>query len=46
MDRISIGFAILIIAGVVLDMMFNQGAVSLFLTRKFMDLIKLVAFWR
>lgn len=46
MDRISIGFAVMTAAAVVLDMMFNQGAVSLFLVRKFMDLMKLVAFWR
>jgi hypothetical protein len=46
MDRISIGFVVLTMAIVSLDMMFNQGAVSLFLVRKVMDLMKLVAFWR
>ncbi|MEM5476910.1 hypothetical protein [Pacificibacter sp. AS14] len=46
MDRLSIAFALLIVISVALDITLNHGAASLFLARKFMDLIALVAFWR
>jgi hypothetical protein len=46
MDRLSILFALLIVLVVALDIGLNQGMASLFLARKFMDLIALVAFWR
>jgi hypothetical protein len=46
MDRLSIAFALLIVAMVALDITLNHAAASLFLARKFMDLIAWVAFWR
>lgn len=46
MDRLSIAFAVLIVAVIALDITLNHSAASLFLARKFMDLIALVAFWR
>lgn len=46
MDRLSIAFAVLIVVVIALDIMTNHGAASLFLARKFIDLIALVAFWR
>jgi hypothetical protein len=46
MDRFSVAFACLVVLAVILDMTLNDGTASLFLTQKFMLLIKLVAFWR
>ncbi|SEK17900.1 hypothetical protein [Pacificibacter marinus] len=46
MDRLSVAFACLVVLAVILDMTLNDGTASLFLTQKFMLLIKLVAFWR
>ncbi|RPE71167.1 hypothetical protein EDD53_0281 [Pacificibacter maritimus] len=46
MDRLSTALALLIVISVALDIMFNSGAASLFLARKFMSLSDLVAFWR
>lgn len=46
MDRLSIAFAVLIVVVIALDITLNHSAASLFLARKFMDLIALVAFWR
>jgi len=46
MDRLSIAFAVLIAVAVALDITLNHSTASLFLARKFMDLIALVAFWR
>jgi hypothetical protein len=46
MDRLSTAFVGLIVISILVDMTFNGAAASLFLTREFMSLIKLVAFWR
>mgnify|MGYP005991778767 CR=1 FL=1 len=46
MDRLSIAFAVVLVLIIALDIMLNDSVASLFLARKFMDLIALVAFWR
>ena len=45
-DRIAIWLALLILAAFAVDWFFFGGDLPLFLARKVMDLIVLVAFWR
>ena len=44
-DRIALGLAGLVLAALALDWVLGWG-VSLYLARKFLDLIQLVAIWR
>lgn len=45
-NRIAIVLALLIAAGVAVDLVLRDGAGSLFLLRKLADLVEWVAFWR
>ena len=45
-NRIAIFLALAIVAFLVVDFLVFERAMSLFLARKFVDLIDLVAFWR
>jgi hypothetical protein len=45
-NMIALVLGILIAAAIGTDLLFNEGAALFFLTRKFLDLIEWVAFWR
>ena len=45
-NRAQYLFAAVIALCVVLDMRFNDARIGIFLARKFLDLITVVAFWR
>ncbi|WP_339690207.1 hypothetical protein [Celeribacter baekdonensis] len=45
-NQIAVGLAIVILIALGLDFGLNGGQASLFLTRRFLELLQLVAFWR
>jgi hypothetical protein len=45
-NRLSYAFAACLVLVVALDVLLNDGKASIFLARKFLDLIQLVSFWR
>ena len=45
-NRIAITLAIGIVGAILFDLLLLDGQASAFLSRKFIDLINLVAFWR
>ncbi len=45
-DRIALGLALLIAAGIAADMALTGGETLLFLARKFVSLLDWVEFWR
>lgn len=45
-NTIALGLGILILIALGLDFGLNHGEASLFLARKLLDLIRLIAFWR
>lgn len=45
-NRIALALAILTLLCLILDLVLNQGAVLLFLARKFIDLVDWLEFWR
>ncbi|AJE46279.1 hypothetical protein [Celeribacter indicus] len=45
-NQIAVGIGILVVILLGLDFGLNGGDGSLFLTRKFLDLLRWVAFWR
>lgn len=44
-NQIALVLGLLIVGAVGADLIFNAGGASLFLVRKFLDLIEWVAFW-
>lgn len=45
-NAIAIGLGLLIVSALGLDILANDGEASLFLARKGLELIDLIAFWR
>ena len=45
-NPIAVFLVLLILGGLGADLLFNDGAATLLLARKFFDLIEWVAFWR
>lgn len=45
-DRLALFFGILLIAAIAGDLIFYDGETLLFLSKKFLDLIEWIAFWR
>ncbi len=45
-NRIALALAILTILSLILDRLVNQGAATVFLARKFIDLVDWLEFWR
>lgn len=45
-NPIAVFLTLLILTGLGVDLVFNDGAATLVLARKFFDLIEWVAFWR
>jgi len=45
-NPIAVFLAVLILAGLGADLLFNSGDATLLIVRKFFDLIEWVAFWR
>jgi hypothetical protein len=45
-DRFALVLGTLILAGIALDLLANDGGALLFLMRKFSDLVEYLAFWR
>ncbi|GAA6179393.1 MULTISPECIES: hypothetical protein [unclassified Shimia] len=45
-NPIAVFLVLLILTGLGLDMVFNDSATSLLITKKFFDLIEWTAFWR
>ncbi|GAA3872010.1 hypothetical protein [Celeribacter arenosi] len=45
-NRIALGLGIVLLAAIAADFAFNDGQALLFLARKFLDLIRVIAFWR
>jgi hypothetical protein len=45
-NQLALVIGVLLAAGIGADLMANDGAVLLFLERKFLDLVEWVVFWR
>ncbi|MBD3678358.1 MAG: glyceraldehyde-3-phosphate dehydrogenase [Rhodobacteraceae bacterium] len=45
-NRIALGLAALIAAALIADFAANDGQATIFLAKKFMNLVNLVKFWR
>ncbi|MEL6608535.1 MAG: hypothetical protein AAFO93_06460 [Pseudomonadota bacterium] len=45
-NRLAIILAVLIVAAILADVVFNGGAAMLFLLKKFIELLEYLAFWR
>ncbi len=45
-NRIAIALAVLMAGAILSDMYFNDGMATAFTARKFIDLIRWIAFWR
>ncbi|MEM1374303.1 MAG: hypothetical protein AAGF78_07975 [Pseudomonadota bacterium] len=45
-NRLAIILGLIIVTAVILDQVFNDGVASLFLSKRLLDLIEWLAFWR
>ena len=45
-NRIAVVLAIIIVAAIAADQLFNEGIAGVFLGRKFLGLLNWIAFWR
>jgi hypothetical protein len=45
-DRLALVIVLLVVVAIGADLLANDGAATMFVTRKFLDLVEWVAFWR